>query len=235
VAETARRILSDVNLVGHVAVAVHHSPDATPGFLVGAMLPDLAAMARVRLTHAEGEVGDGVAFHHASDTAFHASRWFNHHNQALRDALLAVGVDRGASRACAHAGLEMLLDGRLLAAGLVVRGTEIAFAALAVDGPTLEAVCALVPPAAVSTWRARLQMIGRSIDRDAYTSGDEVAARLHRMTRGRTRIELRAEQVDAVARELDAYRPRVARDATSVLADVVLEVDTSRPIVGDRA
>ena len=88
-----------MNLVGHVAVAVEHAPDATAPYLAGAMLPDLAAMARVRLAPAGGDLGDGVAVHHAADAAFHASRWFNDRSQALRDALLEAGVDRGAARA----------------------------------------------------------------------------------------------------------------------------------------
>ena len=90
-----------MNLVGHVAVALE--PDAappSPDFLVGCMLPDLAAIARVRIARPTGELGDGVAFHHACDEVFHESAWFRAANRALRDALVDAGVDPGPARAC---------------------------------------------------------------------------------------------------------------------------------------
>ena len=63
-----------MNLVGHVAVALE--PDSAPPsteFLVGCMLPDLAAIARVRIARPEGELGRGVEFHHACDAVFHVT------------------------------------------------------------------------------------------------------------------------------------------------------------------
>ena len=73
-----------MNLIGHVAVAL--DADAAPPsteFLVGCMLPDLAAIARVRLARPEGALGDGVSFHHASDAVFHESEWFRATNREL--------------------------------------------------------------------------------------------------------------------------------------------------------
>ena len=96
-----------MNLVGHVAVALE--PDSAPPsteFLVGCMLPDLAAIARVRIARPEGELGRGVEFHHACDAVFHDLEWFHSANRSLRDALVDAGVDSGPARACSHAGVE---------------------------------------------------------------------------------------------------------------------------------
>jgi hypothetical protein len=213
-----------VNLVGHVAVALHRDPASTPPFLVGCMLPDLAAMARVRLTPADGHVGDGVQFHHRTDAAFHASEWFNRHNQALRDLLLDAEVDRGAARASAHAGLEMMLDGHLIGETQVERGVERAFAELATPSATSDAVTALAPDDVRGGWAERLNQISHSLDPQSYSSTRSVAERLHRMTRGRHRIELREVQVSIVARQLEAYRPRALHDVGSLLDDLSARV-----------
>jgi hypothetical protein len=214
-----------VNLVAHVAVAERRDPRAPAPFLAGAVLPDLAAMARVRLGRGgDDALGDGIAFHHAADAAFHASRWFNDHNRALRDVLLDAGVDRGAARAAAHAGLEMLLDGGLAVRPTVVRATGTALAAVTGPGATREAVQALVPATDRSRWSEHLELIGRSFDARAYTSPDEIARRLHRMTSGRARIELAAAQVPLVARELAVFQPAVVADADAVVAEVATAV-----------
>lgn len=215
-----------MNLVGHVAVAVRSSPDAPPLYFAGCMLPDLAAMARVRLRPAAGELGAGVAFHHATDAAFHASQWFNDHNVALRDRLLDVGVDRGPARAAAHAGLEMLLDGDLADHPTVERSVVRAFRELS-DGAAATMVRDLAPEPSRGEWSERLSMIGSALDLQAYRSGDQVAQRLHRMTRGRTRIELRADQVALVAEVLTSYRPQVVRSADDAVAQVLATVESS--------
>ncbi|MFI5047525.1 MAG: hypothetical protein ACHQIG_10725 [Acidimicrobiia bacterium] len=221
-----------MNLVGHVAVATRQHGHPSPELLVGAMLPDLGSIARVRLLPAaelaRGEpardLAVGLALHHASDAAFHGSRWFHDHNRALRDSLLDAGVDRGAARACAHAGLEMLLDGDLVTDPTVADATGTALEALTVHGPTREAVAVLVAPAHRASWIERLDRIARSLDPRAYTSASNVAVRLHRMTSGRARIELRAEHVPGVAGVLEAYRPVVVLEGARVVEDVLAAI-----------
>ncbi len=213
-----------MNLVGHVAVAAARAPGGSAPYLAGSMLPDLAAMARVRLAPAIGDLGAGVSIHHSADAAFHSSRWFNDHSQTLRDDLLAAGVDRGAARACAHAGLEMLLDGGLVDDDRVRRASDDAFGILTEPGATRDAVHALAGDADRDHWAERLQLIGTTIDVDAYRSAESIAHRLHRMTRGRARIELRAEQVATVARVLERTRPEVVTDADGVLGAVVAAI-----------
>jgi len=210
-----------VNLVGHVAVAVSDddapAPDAE--FLVGCMLPDLAAIARVRMTSKPGgELGHGVEFHHACDVVFHESVWFRARTVEVRDALLAAGVDRGAARACAHAGVEMVLDGALVADTRLrehVRTTLVA-----VDAAAGTALAGLVAGTDRAEWAQRLRMIARSLDPQRYAHPRFVAERLHRMTSGRPRIALRAEHVDVVADTLAGVRVPIGEDAAGVVGHV---------------
>jgi hypothetical protein len=207
-----------VNLVGHVAVALDR--DAAPpttDFLVGCMLPDLAAIARVRVVRPDGELGAGVAFHHACDAVFHESEWFRATNRGLRDALVDAGVEQGPARACSHAGVEMLLDGRLVDDETVDTSARVVLAAVTTDAPDLGA---LAPDDMRSVWVERLQMIGSSLDPARYRDPRFVAERLQRMTTGRRRIELRAEHVDTVTAALREFQPAIAAAAPGVLAQV---------------
>lgn len=207
-----------MNLVGHVAVALAPGEAAPPiEFLVGCMLPDLAAIARVRMARPVGILGRGVEFHHACDAVFHGSEWFRHVNLELRDALLDAGVSSGAARACSHAGAEMLLDGALVEQELVV---ERAQATLDAVDTRADQLGMLAPVESRAVLVERLQLIGRELDPTRYRDTRFVAERLHRMTTGRRRIELRAEHVDVVAGALFEWQPRIAAAAPTVLADV---------------
>ena len=211
-----------MNLVGHVAVALE--PDAAPpstDFLVGCMLPDLAAIARVRVVRPEGDLGEGVAFHHACDAVFHESEWFREANRALRDALVDAGVESGPARACSHAGVEMLLDGRLVANTSVDAYARVVLHAVSEGAPEL---AGLAPAEARDVWVERLQMIGGSLDPARYQDAQFVAERLQRMTAGRRRIELRAEQIDTVTETLRAFQPAITDAAPEVVAMVRREV-----------
>jgi hypothetical protein len=218
-----------VNLVGHVAAAL--APDATPpstDFLVGCMLPDLAAIARVRVARPDGDLGDGVEFHHACDAVFHESEWFRTANRSLRDALVDASVGSGPARACSHAGVEMLLDGRLIADERVDAHTRNVLATVCTGAPALGA---LAPAEHRDAWVERLQMIGSSLDPSRYRDAGFVAERLHRMTNGRRRIELPAEQVDIVTTALRDVQPGITDAATGVVTMVRLTVlDARAPI-----
>jgi len=207
-----------MNLVGHVAVALE--PDAAPpstDFLVGCMLPDLAAIARVRIARPTGELGEGVAFHHACDEVFHESAWFRGANRALRDALDDAGIDSGPARASSHAGVEMLLDGRLVADETVDVSARVVLDAVTTGAPRLGV---LVPDDQRAVWVERLQMIGSSLDPSRYRDPRFVAERLQRMTSGRRRIELPIGQVDDVTDALREFQPGIAAAAPAVVAEV---------------
>ena len=205
-----------MNLVGHVAAAPDAS-DVPVEFLVGCMLPDLAAIARVRLARPGGDLGRGVEFHHACDAVFHESEWFRRANAQLRDALLDAGVTTGAARACSHAGVEMLLDGGPRDARCrgsegpahARRGRRVGRQSSETSRPTTRAV-----------WVERLHMIGSSLEPRRYADARFVAERLHRMTAGRRRIELSGEHVDLVAAALVTVQPPIVDAAPDVVASV---------------
>lgn len=83
-----------------------------PGFVLGAMLPDLASMCGARLQEAVPEpLAAGVTFHHRSDAAFHDTAAFTELCAEARASLEAAGTGRYVAMAAAHVGIELLLDG----------------------------------------------------------------------------------------------------------------------------
>ena len=108
-----------MNFFGHAAVATW-AEDATPAFVLGAMLPDFAAISgarSVRPTHQE--TARGVALHHATDAVFHAAPDFVALTRLVRERLARGGLARGGARAAAHVGIELLIDGTLVTDGRV--------------------------------------------------------------------------------------------------------------------
>jgi acyl carrier protein phosphodiesterase len=98
-----------VNFFGHAAVASWF--DSHPGFVLGAMLPDfLSMLGGVRARVFAREVEAGVRLHHATDAAFHAIPAFVDQVASARSELARAGLARGAARAAAHIGVELLLD-----------------------------------------------------------------------------------------------------------------------------
>ena len=98
-----------MNYFGHAVVAA--AANRSPEFILGATLPDLASMLRIRVGPAfSGELLAGIRFHHDTDRAFHDSRAFRGLQRTSFTRLLGLGVRRGTARAAAHAGIEILLD-----------------------------------------------------------------------------------------------------------------------------
>lgn len=103
-----------MNFYAHLVTASWQS-DA-PVFGLGAMLPDFATMACVRLPEvAPGLLARGIAFHHAGDREFHRLRRFREHESWTLKHLLGRGLRRGPARGVAHVGVELSLDGALVA------------------------------------------------------------------------------------------------------------------------
>ena len=64
-----------MNFFGHAVVATWHATE--PRFVLGAMLPDFAAMIRARPPAArDPELARGIALHHATDEVFHDAPTF---------------------------------------------------------------------------------------------------------------------------------------------------------------
>lgn len=102
-----------MNYFGHAAVAGLRTGE--PRFVLGAMLPDLVPMAGVTVPRSlvDAELTRGVAFHLETDALFHATDTFVAWNRRTLAALRGLGISRGPARACAHIGVEMLIDAEL--------------------------------------------------------------------------------------------------------------------------
>jgi hypothetical protein len=219
-----------VNFIAHMEVGELARPAGPqqPGhrlrpFLVGTALPDLAGIGRFRLEpdSAAGELAEGIRVHHRTDSVFHADGRVRELMAQLRTALLASGLARGPARACGHVGVELLLDGRLLAEPSVADRADALLIEAADPGTEL---VALVAPDRRPAWRDHLGAIAERIAPAAYVDPDLVAARLHRILGRRPLLVLRDEHVVVVAAELRAIQPQVDAVAHAVVADTAAAV-----------
>jgi hypothetical protein len=200
-----------VNILGHTHVALAAGRD-DPGYLLGAVLPDLAPMAGVRVDRQAlaAPIADGVRCHVRTDTAFHAHPAFVAGAGAVRRALEERGVASGPARAVGHAGWELLLDGTL-----VGTDSEAEFRrAMATGGDPSGAMSA----ADAGLWTAFVDR-GRSTPALRYDDPRWVADRLRAMLSRRPRLRLPGDQVPLVADVLAAHMADVHAVATAVLAD----------------
>jgi hypothetical protein len=184
-----------MNFFGHALAAA--AVRLEKGFVLGAMLPDLASMAGLRLLGAEEPVlAAGISFHHACDARFHAEPSFQRACLDATHTLRAAGVRRGPARGAAHAGLELLLDG---------------FWARSRGVPSLYRAALEEAPAAVAALRWRGGEGGMQLTRtcgrilrsqlpQAYAEPDFAVARLVRLLERRPRLALVPDEVAAVRR-----------------------------------
>jgi hypothetical protein len=200
-----------VNILGHASVALACGRDDA-GYVLGAVLPDLAPMAGVRVARAglDGALGAGVRCHLAADAAFHAHPHFRAGSAELRRALARRGVGTGPARAIGHAGWELLLDGTL-----VGMPAEDAFhAALGAGDQVLPALAPEDRPR-WATFLARARSAGPL----RYDEPRWVAERLHAMLARRPRLRLPDDRLDTVTEELAGRVAAVAAVAAAVVDD----------------
>jgi hypothetical protein len=198
-----------VNFLGHAQVALAAGEDTD--FVLGAVLPDLAPMAGIRLRRAGigGRLGEGIACHVRADAAFHALVEFRRGSGALRRDLAARGLGTGPARAVGHAGWELLLDGTLVG-GEAEDAFHRALSAGHRVGDALDQ-----PDRA--RWEAFLTR-GRGRGHLRYDDPAWVADRLHAMLGRRPRLALADADVPTVADVLAAHVPAVAAVAGAVVA-----------------
>lgn len=207
-----------MNAGGHIAVAAGLGDGANDsGYLLGAALPDLSTMGGFRLLGAtrDPSITTGIRLHHQTDDAFHRHPWFTDRNRSLNTVLLEAGVGRGAARACAHVGIELLLDGELLDDPTIAAATDRAFAAI---GPSLDALAPLVLPSELDGWRRHLARLAEHQLPADYADPRAVAHRLFRILARRRRLALDEALVETVASALAAAQPSIAASASSLLA-----------------
>jgi acyl carrier protein phosphodiesterase len=202
-------LLKIVNFFGHAAVASWTSAD--PAVVLGAMLPDFATMSGARIAaegHSEG-IGRGIEIHHATDATFHQLPVVTGLMRELDDLLEKRGCARGPKRAVAHIGVELLLDGVLVAESAY---REAYVAALACEGQPVWR--ASDDPARFAVLIARLRAHGVPDDlRDPAM----ITHRLARMLRHRPLLAPSPSDLRAIGDALAVYKPRVDVAAETVL------------------
>jgi hypothetical protein len=213
-----------VNVLGHGYVAERVRPgDLAHTF--GALLPDLASMARVRLEAGASRASPlaaGIRCHHAADAAFHSHAAFVTGAAAVRRELLAAGLPTGPARAVAHAGYELLLDATLVG-GEAGDAYRRAFARHA----TADATLAVLRSGDHARWRAFVAAHdSRGMPRPAHGVGsgidvEEIADRLVAILRHRPRLALAAADAPLVVAALARRVEDVRGSAPGLLASVV--------------
>lgn len=213
-----------MNFLAHALVAAR-TGSGSPGRVAGAVLPDLASMARCRPRpelpeegRFGGELRDGIASHHEADRVFHADRAFTAGASRLRQAALRAGLPPGASRAVGHAGWELLLDGQLLGR------TEAAdvFAVALAAAPSAAAVFA---PDDRARWVGLVEHLAAAQWWRRYDDPFVVAEALHRRMRARPRLAFGQRDVPTVAAVLASSKPKVERVAKELVNRVVERLD----------
>jgi hypothetical protein len=214
-----------VNVGGHIAVARELHPDE-PAVWLGAALPDLATMGRHRLlgSTTNDAVALGISIHHRTDEVFHRHRHFTTAMARLRTSLTAIGVERGPSRAIAHVGPELLIDGWLLDDDGVRRAVGAALDHISELDPA--ALGPLVLAEHRSRWLAHLERLpGRGMPHD-YDDPHAVASRLHRILAGRPRLSFPGTLVDDVGHRLADEQQSIVDTVDSMVDDLVTELSS---------
>ncbi len=218
-----------MNFVGHIEVArlVGDGRSSSPGFLLGAALPDLAAMGRFRLAGRpnDPDMAAGVDLHHRTDDAFHRHPLFRSTSSAASAALTDAGLSRGASRACGHVGIELLLDGHLLGDRAALR-TAVE-GAMATAAERSDELVGLVGPDHRADWRHHLERLTDWPVPEDYHRPEAVARRLQRILSRRPRLRFSAEEVGAVTTGLAGQAATVTAGASGLLDDLDRDLSAS--------
>ncbi len=209
--------LPAVNFFGHAAVASWQTRD--PGFVLGSMLPDFATMIRARppgTRHAELDAG--IQFHHLVDDIFHDAPAFRELSRDAFRFLLARGVTRGAARAVAHIGVEILLDGEL------AHDKSARQAYLGAIDASAETELGRFVEWRDAAERARFAalregLVSRGIHRD-HSSPAVVVHRVARALTGRPRLALDPQHHPMVHEWAAAAQPDVARRAPELFSGI---------------
>ena len=205
-----------MNFLGHCFVASWRrgvAPSVGP-YAFGAMLPDFCGMARARVLHVDHrETAEGVALHHETDDVFHSSAPFTRLMEETRGELEAAEVRRGTALAVGHVGVELLLDGWMLAQDQAGDGTVGALyeAALAAGEPLCEHL-RFKDAAGAERMRALLGRL-RGYGLRGHREVDAIAERLDRALSARPRLRIEPGDRPAVRASLVHCEAKIAQRA----------------------
>lgn len=199
-----------MNYFGHAAVASWR--EGKGGLPLGAMLPDFTTMCGARVTGtSDDEVAGGIDLHHATDSVFHKAPVVTALMRELDARLERAGCSRGARRAVAHIGTELLLDGVLVENSeyreAYVLGLEYEAPLLWRDAGDAERYAAFI---------ARMRDYGVP---DDLKRPEAIATRLQRTLAKRPLLAASPSDMTVIAIALIEHKPRV-----EVAADTVLRV-----------
>lgn len=186
---------------------------------LGAALPDVGAMGHFNLLgeRPTGALAEGIALHHATDNLFHTHPWFKSHQANLYEALTTAGVRRGAARAVAHVGPELLLDGELLRHPDMKGDIESGMGRLSHH---LDAVEVLVRQDRRLAWRSHLERVTLRDSPSHYDDPYEVAYSLERILRSRARLAVDADQVLKIGDILSTVHDTIRATALDLVEDL---------------
>ncbi len=208
-----------MNLGAHVIVAAGLGDD--PVIHLGAALPDVATIGGFRMVPnaGTGRLGEGIALHHATDEAFHGHPWFLTRQKVVFDRLTDGGVRRGAARASAHVGVELLLDGELF--GGAEAASRAQFVKLAFDhaagGPDL---VELVPFERRPEWLDHLSQLHRWRSPSYFSDPGGVAHRMQQILLRRPRLAMTNSEVPLVASALAEIQPSIIETAEDFVQEL---------------
>ncbi len=183
-----------MNYFGHTVLAVRRGGDRA--FVLGAMLPDFAAMIRTRPPRVDhAAIDSGMRFHWRTDEVFHRSADFRRLTRQAVSWLSARSVRSGSALAVAHIGVELLLD-----------------AALSGDEPAQRAYLDALKGATEGELGRHLTWTSD----EEHERFDHLRARL--LDRGAIAGDIAPEIVAERLKRALADRPRLALDAAAELA-----------------
>jgi hypothetical protein len=194
-----------VNFFGHLVIARRDSQD--PDFLLGAMLPDLAHLARAVPRTLTAPLAAGVEHHHRTDAAFHDRPVFRSLVAGSVRLLEGGGLSRGGARGAAHVSVELLLDG-VLAAG--DEAARLSFAGLLRPLPFDD-------PEAAARWGRMCQRLVAAGVPLAYAGPDFVCDRVVGALSSRPRLALGPGHEAVLRAHLPELKVRVASEAAALI------------------
>lgn len=204
-----------MNYFGHAAVASERREE--PMFVLGAMLPDFAAMLRTTCPRSsDANLNSGVSFHLQTDAVFHLCPTFVALNREGLRTLRLAGVSSGPARAVAHMATEMLLDATLVARPSYQRSYLHALRQAAEACPELHWAR---PEDAESFAGLATHLLERG---PAVHRGDPelIALRVGRALNGRRRLQPSALEAELIAQWTVQHALLVYRDAEQLLDEV---------------
>lgn len=202
-----------MNFFGHACVASWF--DASPGFVLGAMVPDFLSMLGLKPVRArDASLAAGIELHHRTDAAFHSAEPFIGLTHAARVALSEAGLARGPARAVAHIGVEILLDEVL---ALEERGRDAYLGALTLGESALELLAFQSKEDADRCLSLLSVLAARGAPSVAMTPA-QVADRIERALRGRPRLRLDERGHAQVRDWVVAARPDVGGSTPALLS-----------------